>query len=100
MIFITNCYIKEIESLLNKYTKIIITDNKNVEEIKIDKMNVLLISSSSNDKISETIKKLYNCYEFSNKIIFISNCKNFGDMTNYISTGILTIEEFTTALLK
>lgn len=100
MIFIKKCYVKEIEALLNKYSRIIITDNKIVKEIKIDKMNVLIISSSSNDKIFKAIKKLYNCYEFSNKIMYISNCQNFGEMTNYISTGLLTIEEFTSALLQ
>ena len=46
------------------------------------------------------INKLYRSYEFSDKIQMIVNSKQYGSILNYLSTGILSEEEFFEALLR
>lgn len=43
--------------------------------------------------------KLYNMYEFSNRVQLISLSSQYASMFNYLSSGILTEDEFIEALL-
>ncbi len=47
----------------------------------------------------EEVKKLYHTFEFSNRIIDVSNSSNYPSLFNYVNQGILTEEELVEALL-
>ena len=47
----------------------------------------------------EELRELYQLYDFSDKIIFISDSTQYGTLFNYVKTGILTEQEMVDALL-
>ena len=99
MIFIKEFNTRDIEALLRNYSKIIIADENTIDESKINDTSILFISNASDDMNIKRLKKLYKCYEFSDRLLFITTNPNYGNIYNFISTGLLTSEELTTAIL-
>lgn len=45
------------------------------------------------------VLEIYRIYDFSDKVIFISDSEQYGNLFNYVNNGILTTEEMVEALL-
>lgn len=45
------------------------------------------------------IKKLYLMYEFSNKVRLLENSSQYGNLQNYVESGLITVEEAKKAAL-
>ncbi len=52
----------------------------------------------SKEVVDNTIK-IYRMYDFSDKIMVLSNSEQYGSLLNYVKNGILTMEEMVDALL-
>ena len=110
--------IYKIEYKINNGKKIIITDSQNKKiidllcsgmiENDLSMMEIWHCIDSQKDKkmlhhISEMemneLKKMHCLYDFSDKIIFVSDSNQYGTLFNYVKTGILTEQEMVNALL-
>ncbi len=117
----SNSFIKEIEKNIEQYDRILIFDsnNKNLEELlnqflkskvlhNADK-KVIIYGYSENIQNEqyrviarseyEDIISLYYLYEFSDKIMVISDSAQYASMRNYLSNNIISQEEYFEALL-
>ncbi|MCX4351283.1 MAG: hypothetical protein OSJ60_06560 [Lachnospiraceae bacterium] len=115
--------IKKWEKYLEEYSSIIIFDDRN-EDISKYKLAFLeskleacvqrqiLIMGLKDDVFASKkeyqviteqeynlILRLYRMYEFTDKLRVIAPSPQFGSMFNYLSTGIITQEEYFEALL-
>ena len=50
-------------------------------------------------KEMDEILEIYNMYDFSDKVIVVSNSNQYGSLFNYVKTGILTKQEMVDSLL-
>ncbi len=115
--------IEKLEKYLEEYSSIIIFDDRNEEisryklaffesDLKAYEQKKILIMGLKNDVdtakkeykiITEqeysSILQLYRMYEFTDKLRIVSHFLQFGSMLNYLSTGIITEEEYFEALL-
>ena len=110
--------IYKIEYKINNGKKIIITDSQNKKiidllcsgtiENDLSMMEIWHCTDSQNEKkmlhhISEMemseLKRMHYMYDFSDKVIFISDSTQYGTLFNYVKTGILTEQEMVAALL-
>lgn len=111
--------IQDIEDYIRKYDKVLVVEdankyilNENVLKERssfsnriliicrfADRFNSEQIDLLINQSVYEQICKLYFLYEFSNKIQFVSQLSQYASMLNYLSTGLLTEDEFLEALL-
>lgn len=113
----------EIEKCIEKYDYILVFNDKDtdIEGIKSELLQSDILKNYSkkylfmgmNDlKVSddidymtisvkeyEEIFSLYRMYEFTDKLRFVSSSTQFGSMLNYLSTGIITKQEYFKALL-
>ena len=53
--------------------------------------------------VTETVMKrlldIYRCYEPSDKLVLLSDSRNYGNTWNYVNTGIISIEDVFEAML-
>jgi len=77
-------------------------------ECKIDDLVIWQsIEKSLTDEYVEFISKktmcdivsMYHMYDFSDKVLLVSNITQYGNLFNYVNTGILTKQEMVDALL-
>ena len=116
-----NNLIKEIEKNIEKYDSILIFDshNKSIENLlmqftkskalhNIEKKVIIYgyLEDVQNDQYRVITKSeyedsvnLYHMYEFSDKFKVISDSIQYGSMLNYLSTGVISQEEYFEALL-
>lgn len=86
-----------IERLITEYDRLILFDsNENDFNKYMKNSNIIDIKKSEADRILD----LYRCYEFCDRVILVSDGKNYGSIVNYIQTGVLTSEEVAKALMK
>ena len=104
--------------IIEKHSKLIICDDiseKNICDIveyikrkKLDNWQVIgrkKIGADTNnyteinDGQFKYIKEIFNTYEASDKLIFLSNDVPYGTLINYVKTGLMTEEEMLEALL-
>ncbi len=45
------------------------------------------------DEDEDKLLDLYNMYEFSNKFVVLDGCSQYGNLWNYVDSGMLTLEE-------
>lgn len=107
-----------IEYKINNGKKIIIADSQNKKlidllcygtiENDLSMMEIWHCIDGQNEKkmlhhISEIemseLKKMHCLYDFSDKVIFISDSTQYGTLFNYVKTSILTEQEMVDALL-
>lgn len=112
-----------LETNLNVYDKIIFIVNSSIEgndlfsgfinsdAIKKNKKKIMIMSSESSEesenyayyKLSkaeeERLMKLYLTYEFSDRFQMLAHDNNFGNIFNYVKTGVMTLEEVFEAIL-
>lgn len=112
-----------LETNLNVYDKIIFIVNNSIEgndlfsefinsdAIKKNKKKIMIMSSESSEesenyayyKLSkaeeERLMKLYLTYEFSDRFQMLAHDNNFGNIFNYVKTGVMTLEEVFEAIL-
>lgn len=111
-----NQVFQELEEKLNKGFRIILFDYCDQELLKklfnskkskqidleiwssINVSNCDLIKILSNKDMAELIEQ-YCLYEFTDQIRVVSKSSQYGSMLNYLSTGIMTEEEYFEALL-
>lgn len=116
-----NSLIKEIKKNIEQYDSILIFDsrNKSIENLmkqflkskvlhKTDKKVIIYgyLENIQNDQYRVITKSeyedsinLYHMYEFSDKFKVISDSAQYGSMLNYLTTGIISQEEYFEALL-
>lgn len=56
------------------------------------------VLTRSRDEMNSFLE-VYRLYDFSDKVIFISDSNQYGTLFNYVKTGILTEQEMVDALL-
>lgn len=112
-----------LESNLNKYDRIILIINDSIgennlfsefinsEAIKKSTKKIMIMSSEDGKESEnyayyrlseveeEQLVKLYLMYEFSDRFQILSYDSNFGNIFNYVKTGIMTAEEAFEAIL-
>lgn len=115
--------IKKWEKYLEEYSSIIIFDDRNEDvskyklaflESKLEscyQKQILIMGLKDETDVAERgykvitkqeynfILQLYRMYEFSDRLKIISPSLQFGSMLNYLSTGIISMEEYFEALL-
>ena len=87
----------QIQQLLDKYEKIVVADAslaKKLMPLQTEKVKVV----STQEGQAAEILDLYRTYEFSDRVIFISNDSNYGTLYNYVRAGIITEREFIEAI--
>ena len=108
--------VEKIEKELNRGTKIIVYDlddenllRKICDEIKC-RSQILIWTTCKFDNPGECIEhidgtsmrsimSLYNLYDFSDKVVVISDSTQYGSLFNYVNTGVLSSDEMVKALL-
>lgn len=77
-------------------------DKKRRKDILLIKQNKIKekYNNGVNDSDLEKLFKLYRIYEFSDRVILISKEKNYGDLFNYVNTGLISEREMLEALLE
>ena len=115
--------IKKLEKYLEEYSSIIIFDDRNEEirkyklsfferEMELSDQKKIMVMGLKDDVTADKwgykiiteqeynfILRLYRMYEFTDKLRIVSYFLLFGSMLNYLSTGIITEEEYFEALL-
>ena len=115
--------IKKLEKYLEEYSSIIIFDDRNEEirkyklsfferEMELSDQKKIMVMGLKDDVTADKwgykiiteqeynfILRLYRMYEFTDKLRTVSYFLQFGSMINYLSTGIITEEEYFEALL-
>lgn len=115
--------IEKLEKYLEEYERIFVFDDRNEEinkyklaflESKLEscvQKQIVIMGLKDDASVAEKgykvitkqeynfILQLYRMYEFSDKLRIISFSLQFGSMLNYLSTGIISQEEYFEALL-
>lgn len=115
--------IKQMETDLTVYDQILLVKNDTDEDMKLaESFLAFAVSWQTNKKVlilspvdfsecsgvlyrkiskeeENSILKMYNMYEFSNRISVISHNGHFGSLLNYFETGVLTLKEMFRAML-
>ena len=114
MIFISESVaLHRIKNLINDGKRLIFFDNYNTEILhilrdRLKKSDFLDIEIWQNIEESEDyvlksymedVLKIYRMYDFSDRILVISDSDQFGNMFNYVKNGLLSKEEMVEALL-
>lgn len=114
-----NCILKRMENVLDNDKKRIIlyclNDEKmlsllikEISDKRIDNIIVFQSVTKSLDSLNttfidrkelESVLDFYNLYDFSNKISVINESDQYGNMLNYVRSGVLSREEMVEALL-
>ncbi len=67
---------------------------QSIEEMPMQSQSCYLVK----DQLEEIIE-IYCMYQFSDKVSVVTNSAQYGNLINYIQTGIITEKEFVDALL-
>ena len=77
--------------------------SKNIFNVEIwqsiDKKSNIKLSKYVSKAVIDKVINLYCMYDFSDKVFVISDTNQYGNIFNYIKTGILTRQEMVDALL-
>ena len=115
--------IEKVEKYLEEYSSIILFDDRNEDinrcehaffangSVLCADTKIMVMGMKNDVDVDERVYKvipeqeynlilwLYRMYEFTDKLRIVSGFSQFGSMLNYLSTGIITQEEYFEALL-